>query len=87
MKILNVTKDSGALDRLLDEIERDREEVVLIRNHREVARLIPEPGEEDAHSVFADLEGIIDDDTGEAILRGIESLDADLSELKNSWDS
>ncbi len=52
---------------VLDVVERDQEEIVLVRNHRHIARLVPEAPRQDALSVFGDLYRTLDDETAEAL--------------------
>ena len=46
---------------MLDSLERDQEEIVLVRNERQVARLVPEAPRRDALSVFGDLYWALDE--------------------------
>lgn len=54
---------------VLDALERDQEEVVLVRNQRRIARLVPEAPQLDATSVFGDLYRTLDDETADACRR------------------
>ncbi|PYR67973.1 MAG: type II toxin-antitoxin system Phd/YefM family antitoxin, partial [Acidobacteria bacterium] len=38
MKTLSVTEVARNFSAVIDEVERDQEEIVLVRNHRQVAR-------------------------------------------------
>ena len=67
MKTLSATDVARNFRAVLDRLERDQEEVVVVRNHRPVARLIPEPAAQDALSVFGDLYRTLDDDTAERL--------------------
>ncbi len=42
MKKLSATAVARNFSAVLDALERDREEIVLVRNERQVARLVPE---------------------------------------------
>jgi hypothetical protein len=55
MKTLSVTEVARNFSAVLDSVERKQEEIVLVRNRREVARLVPEPQRQDALEVFGDL--------------------------------
>jgi antitoxin (DNA-binding transcriptional repressor) of toxin-antitoxin stability system len=51
---------------VLDTVEREQEEIVLVRNRRQVARLVPKPPHQDALAVCGDLFRRLDDKTAEA---------------------
>ena len=74
---------------VLDAVERDQEEVVLVRNQRHVARLVPEAPRQDALSVFGDLYRTLDDRTAEALSAAIASnrkrRRGRVAELRNPW--
>jgi len=42
MKTLSVTEVARNFSAVLDTLERDQEEIVLVRNRRQIARLVPE---------------------------------------------
>src|SRR3972149_293148 len=67
MKTRSVTDVARNFSAVLDALERDQEEVVLVRNQRQIARLVPEAPRQDALSVFGDLYRTLDD--GTAMLR------------------
>ena len=89
MKTLSVTEVARNFSAVLDSVERDQEEIILVRNHRHVARLVPEAPRQDALTVFGDLYRTLDDDTAEALSAAIESQRKSrpgrVSELKNPW--
>lgn len=61
MKTLTVSEVARRFGQTLDEVEHDQEEVVLVRNCRQIARLVPEPQHQTALEVFGDLVGTLDD--------------------------
>jgi prevent-host-death family protein len=89
MKRLSATNVARNFSAVLDEVERDEEEIVLVRNQRQVARLIPEAPRQDALEVFGDLYRTIDDDTAEALSAAIaatrKSRRGRVSELRDPW--
>ena len=91
MKTLTVTEVSPSFSSVLDELEREQEEIVLVRNHRHVARLVPEPRGQNALQVFGDLHGTLDDATADALAKGIRASrnvkGAKLNSWKNPWAS
>jgi antitoxin (DNA-binding transcriptional repressor) of toxin-antitoxin stability system len=89
MKTLSVTEVARNFSAVLDSVERKQEEIVLVRNRRQVARLVPEPPHQDALAVFGDLFRTLDDETAEALTRAIatgrKSRRGRVSELKSPW--
>src|SRR5579859_2901749 len=73
MKTRSVTDVARNFSAVLDVLERDQEEVVLVRNQRHVARLVPEAPHQDALSVFGDLYRTLDDETAGALSAAIAS--------------
>jgi antitoxin (DNA-binding transcriptional repressor) of toxin-antitoxin stability system len=55
MKTLSVTEVARNFSTMLDRVERDQEEIVLVRDQRTIARLVPEGPQQDALAVFGDL--------------------------------
>ena len=91
MKTLTVTEVARNFSRVMDDVERDQEEVVLVRNHREIARLVPEPPAQNALEVLGDLYRTLDDETADALSEAIgasrKGKAGTLGELRNPWAS
>jgi prevent-host-death family protein len=89
VKTLSVTDVARNFSAVLDAVERDQEEVVLVRNQRHVARLVPEAPRQDALSVFGDLYRTLDDQTAEALSAAIasnrKSRRGRVAELREPW--
>jgi prevent-host-death family protein len=89
MKTLSVTEVARNFSAVLDSVERDQEEIVLVRNRRQVARLVPEASRQDALEVFGDLYRTLDDETAEALSAAVSANRRNrkgrVSELKNPW--
>lgn len=89
MKTLSVTEVARNFSAVLDCLEREQEEIVLVRNRRQVARLVPEPPRQDALAVFGDLFRTLDNETAETLTRtlatGRKSRRGRVSDLKNPW--
>ena len=89
VKTLSVTDVARNFSAVLDAVERDQEEVVLVRNQRHVARLVPEAPRQDALSVFGDLYRTLDDQTAEALSAAIasnrKSRRGRVAELRDPW--
>lgn len=99
MKTLTATEVARNFSRVLDEVERGQEEIVLMRNHRAVARLIPEPPAQTALEVLGDLYRTLDEESAEALAAAVTSLrtakrakrgkkaPGTLDELRDPWAS
>ena len=89
MKTLSVTKVARNFSAVLDAVERDQEEIVLVRNDRHIARLVPEAPRQDALNVFGDLYRTLDDETADALSAAIASRRKSprgrVSELRDPW--
>lgn len=89
MKTLSVTEVARNFSAVLDAVERDQEEIVLVRNQRHVARLVPEAPRQDALSVFGDLYRTLDDETAEALSAAVASnrkrRRGRVAELRDPW--
>ena len=89
MKTLSVTDVARNFSAVLDALERDHEEIVLVRNQRHIARLVPEAPRQDALSVLGDLYRTLDDETANALSSAIAShrkgRRGRLAELRDPW--
>jgi len=89
MKTLSVTEVARNFSAVLDRLEQDQEEIVLVRNRRQIARLIPEAPSQDALQVFGDLYRTLDDQTARALTAAISKnrkrRRGTVSELRNPW--
>jgi prevent-host-death family protein len=91
MKVLTVTEAARNFSRVLDEVERDQKEIVLVRNHRQIVRLVPEPQAQNALEVLGDLYRRLDEKTGAALAKAINATrkgkGTTVKALRNPWDS
>jgi len=89
VKTLSVTDVARNFSAVLDALERDQEEIVLVRNQRLIARLIPEAPRQDALNVFGDLFRTLDDETADALSAAIasqrKSRRGRVAELRDPW--
>ena len=89
MKRLSATDVARNFSAVLDAVERDQEEIVLVRNQRQVARLVPEAPRQDALAVFGDLYRTLDDETADALSAAIGSQRKGrrgrVAELRDPW--
>jgi antitoxin (DNA-binding transcriptional repressor) of toxin-antitoxin stability system len=91
MKTLSVTEVARNFSAVLDDVERKQEEVVLVRNRRQIARLVPEPPAQTALEVLGDLYRTLDDRSAEALAAAVggvrKSRRGMLDELRDPWVS
>jgi PHD/YefM family antitoxin component YafN of YafNO toxin-antitoxin module len=89
MKILSVTEVARNFSAIMDDVEQDREEVILVRNHKPIARLVPESPTQNALEVLGDLYGTLDDKTADALTAAIrrsrKGKGKKLGNLRNPW--
>jgi antitoxin (DNA-binding transcriptional repressor) of toxin-antitoxin stability system len=89
MKRLSVTEVARNFRKVLDSVEHRQEEIVLVRNRKQVARLVPEAACQTALEVFGDLYRTLDDRTADALCAAINTgrkgKRGRLSELRNPW--
>jgi len=89
MKTLSVTDVARNFSAVLDALERDQEEIVLVRNRRQIARLVPEAPEQNALEVFGDLYRTLDEATADGLAAAVSAIRKSrrgrVSELKNPW--
>ena len=73
MKTLTVTEVARNFSAVMDGVESRQEEIVLVRNHKPIARLVPEPPAQNAMEVLGDLYRTLDDDTADALVKAINA--------------
>ena len=91
MKTLNVTEVARNFSAVMDEVEAGQEEILLMRNRKPIARLVPEPAAQTALEVFGDLFRKLDEATADALCDAIatsrKSGRGTARELRNPWGS
>lgn len=91
MKTLTVTEVARNFSSVMDGVEAKQEEIVLVRNRKPIARLVPEPPEQDALEVLGDLYRTLDDKTADALVQAIGGSKkvgrGTLNELRDPWAS
>lgn len=91
MKTLTVTEVARNFSAVMNRVETDQEEVVLIRNNKPIARLVPEPPALNALEVLGDLYRTLDDETADSLSEGIKQSRngkrRTLKELRDPWAS
>ena len=91
MKTLTVTAAARNFSAIMDGMEADQEEIVLVRNRRTIARLVPEPPAQTALEVFGDFYRTLDDPTAAELAKAIKTTRTGkrgtLAGLRNPWAS
>lgn len=91
MKTLTVTEVARNFSAVMNDVEAEQEEIVLMRNHKPVARLVPEPAAQNALEMLGDLYRTLDDHTATALAGAIASSKktkrGTVNELRNPWVS
>ncbi len=91
MKTMTVTEVARNFSSVMDGVESDQEEVILVRNHKPIARLVPEPPEMTALEVLGDIYRTLDDGTADALADAVKQSRkgprGTLKELRNPWVS
>jgi antitoxin (DNA-binding transcriptional repressor) of toxin-antitoxin stability system len=91
VKSLTATEVARNFSQVLDDLEESHEEVVVMRNQRTIARIIPEPSEQNALEVLGDLYRTLDDSTADALAEALETTrggkEGTLDELRDPWAS
>lgn len=93
MKVLSYDTLSRNFTKTWAAIESSGEEIVVKRNRRRVASILPEPSGLAALEMFSDLHGVLGETTGLALTRKLSALRngrrrrGTLHELRNPWGS
>ena len=91
MKTMTVTEVARNFSSVMDGVETTQEEVVLVRNHKPIARLVPEPPEMTALEALGDIYRTLDDETADALVKAIKSCRkgkrGTLDEMRDPWAS
>lgn len=91
MKILTVTEVARNFSAVMDGVEANQEEIVVVRNSKPIARLVPEPPAQNALEVLGDVYRTLDDETADALAAAVnsgrQSKRGTLKELRDPWAS
>ena len=91
MKTLTVTEVARNFSAVMDGLEAKQEEIMLVRNHRPIARLVPEPPAQTALEVLGDLYRTLDDKTADALVKTLSDSkkrsSGTLKDLRDPWAS
>ena len=87
MTRVTATELGRNLRRALDRVVFEREELLVVRNHEEIARIVPGPGTQTATQAMADLYAVLAPDAGAewcADARSLEST-SPADDLRDPW--
>lgn len=91
MRTLSITQAARNFSAVVNKLETEQEEIMLLRNHKPVARLVPEPPAQNALEVFRNLYRILDEDTASALTDAMADAKkrkrGTLKELRTPWVS
>ena len=86
MKIMTAQEFTRDVQSVLDRLEREREEIVIVRDESPIARLVPGGRPVTLGEAIDRLGGLLTDEEGEAWLRDAEGADRPLhEELRDPW--
>ena len=83
---ISVTDFSRNLRKMFDRIEHQKEEIILIRNNQQIARILPGSSHRTAIEAMADLYKMIPLEAGDTWLEDSRMTET-LDELENKWES
>jgi antitoxin (DNA-binding transcriptional repressor) of toxin-antitoxin stability system len=90
VKTLSVDGSNMKLSDLVAELQRDQEEITILKNEVEVARIVPEPVGLNALEMFSDIYGVLSPKAGQELSEAMErarGVGGTLDQLKNPWAS
>ncbi len=86
MQTMTATEVNRNFRRVLDALEHGGTEIVVMRNHQPVARLIPGAPRLTALEALSDLHRTLDDADGDAWLKDLRTADRAVEgELRDPW--
>jgi len=85
MIIMNVTNFARDMKHVLNLVEYRGEEILLMRNKKKIAKIIPQGVESTALEVFSDLYRTLPEVAAESWLQDSRSASTS-SEMRNPWD-
>ena len=93
MKVLSYAALARNFPKAWARIESGGEEVLVTRNRRRIARIMPELEKMDALRIFTDLQGILGEEAGAKVARKVKEQrrrndrNGTMRELRNPWAS
>lgn len=87
MTEMSVTEFARNMRNIFDRIEHNKEEIILIRNHHRIARILPGSSNLTAIEAMSDLYKTLPDDAAQDWLKDSKNKKTLDQEMKNKWDS
>jgi len=88
MRTITATELARNLRQVLDSIISTHEEYIIERNQRQIARIIPGPGQQTALEALADLYRTLPEDAAEHWIKDSQCTTGPISEeIRNPWGS
>jgi antitoxin (DNA-binding transcriptional repressor) of toxin-antitoxin stability system len=88
MRLVTTTELARDLDEVLYRVEFQREEHLVWRDERQIARIVPGPARQTALEAMAGLEGMLSEEAAAGWAREARSQSGGrLDELRDPWDS
>lgn len=90
MKEITVTRLARNFREILDQVEFGGEEIALIRNHHQVAQILPGAAHQTALEALSDLHRTLDEDAAKTWVEDSRrpfTRKSRTSHLRNPWDS
>ena len=88
MKIMTATEVARRFRAVLNQVEFEGEEIALVRNHHQIARILPEPMHQTALEAMSDLYHTLSEDAAKTWLedsRKKSPKQRRLNQLRNPW--
>ena len=87
MKTITATEAARNFSRMLDSLKGSTEEIVIVRNHHPVAKLVPGAPRMTALEALSDLHRILPDDEGKRWLEDARRADRPWrKDKRNPWE-
>jgi antitoxin (DNA-binding transcriptional repressor) of toxin-antitoxin stability system len=87
MITMTATEVARGLSRILDKMEHGGDEIIIVRNHHPVAKLVPGAPRMNAIEALGDLHGTLDDTEGTSWLLDIRKGDRMIdAEARDPWE-
>ena len=87
MQTVSATELARNLRQILDGVEFRRDSILVVRNKRPVARLLPSLSAMTAKDALSDLHGIVDDNAARDWLGDSRTGGSIAEELRDPWDT
>jgi hypothetical protein len=91
VKTITVDQAQRDFNAVIEHVERQQEEVALVRNRKRIARVVPESASQNAVEIFRDIAGVLSGEAGASLARSVQDVRQGdrgrLRTIKNPWAS